>query len=68
MTTTHGGPRTPGPGKRLGRPAKPDAKIPMSVRLSPDVAEYLKAQANQSAAVEEAVRRGKGFKGWKKGD
>lgn len=64
MTTpnTHGGPRTPGPGRKLGRPLKADAKIAMSVRLSPDVAAWLRAQDNQSTAVEDAVRRSKGFR------
>lgn len=61
-TNTHGGPRTPGPGKSLGRPPKPDAKVPMSVRLAPDVAEYLREQENQSVTVEEALRRTKGFR------
>lgn len=61
-TNTHGGPRIPGPGKSLGRPPKPDAKVPMSVRLSPDVAEYLRTQENQSTTVEEALRRTKGFR------
>lgn len=59
---THGGQRTPGPGRKLGRPPKPDAKIAMSVRLAPDVVAWLRAQENQSAAVEEAVRRSKGFR------
>lgn len=58
----HGGQRTPGPGKSLGRPKKPDAKVPISLRVSPDVAEYLRSQPNQSEAVEAAVRRSKGFR------
>lgn len=59
---THGGKRTPGPGKSLGRPPKADAKVAVSVRLSPDVVAYLRSQENQSAAVEEALRRSKGFR------
>ena len=34
----------------------------MSVRLAPDVAEYLREQENQSVTVEEALRRTKGFR------
>ena len=65
MNRTHGGRRTPGPGKSLGRPPKPDAKVTIAVCVTPTVAEYLRS-VGASAAVEEAVRRSKGFRRWRK--
>jgi len=56
MTNNHGGPRTPGPGKHLGRPRKAAPKRPISFRLAPDLVDWLKQQPNQGAAVERALR------------
>ena len=63
MSGTHGGRRTPGPGKRIGRPPMAGGKREtMAFSLSPAVAEYLRAQANQSAFVDALVRRTNAFK------
>ena len=41
---------------RRGRPAK-DGAVKMSFRLAPDVAEEIRAAANQTEFVERAVRK-----------
>ena len=61
--SNHGGKRTPGKGKRLGRPPKENAKVAISGRVSPDVAEYLR-EVGLSATVEQVVRRSKAFREW----
>ena len=58
----HGGPRTPGPGKTLGRPASDLSKVAVSFRLAPDVAAWLKSRPNQGEAIEAVVRRSKAFR------
>jgi hypothetical protein len=60
MTNTHGG-------KRLGagRKPAPDAKKATTIKLSPDVLEFL-ATVNKSATIEAAVRKSKEFREWRK--
>lgn len=64
MAAQHGGPRVPGPGKKLGRPPKPDKKQTVSMRFSPDVAAFVRSQANYSQWTEDAVRRTAAFRKW----
>ena len=58
---THGGPR---PGS--GRPADPDAKVDLSLRVPPDVRAYLDTCENISETVAEVIRRTKAFRDWQK--
>ena len=59
----HGGSRTPGPGKSLGPPTKHGvAKVPISGRVTPEVADYLRATGNMSETIEGAARRSKAFR------
>ena len=60
----HGGVRTPGPGKRLGRPPKPDKKVNHTICVTPDVRVYLRHLG--SVEVEDWVRRSKSFREWHK--
>lgn len=62
MTSTHGGPRQPGPGKRIGRPPDPHRKQTACVRLSPDVLAFLRETGNVSVAIETVVRKTAAFK------
>ena len=58
----HGGKR-----KGAGRPARPDErKIPLAVKLAVDLMEYLASCENKTATIEEALRRSKGFREWRK--
>lgn len=60
---THGGPRVAGPGKKIGRPtdgAQP--KVTTSIRISPDVLDFLASTGNKSQAIEDIVRRTKAFR------
>lgn len=61
-----GGPRVAGPGKKMGRPAEDGAKVALSVRVPPEVREYLQTTGNISEAVAEIVSRTKGFREWLK--
>jgi len=60
---TRGGKRKAGPGKTIGAPPKRGtAKVPMSVRVTPDVSEFLRESGNASEAIETIVRRSKAFR------
>lgn len=60
---THGGPRVAGPGKRMGRPPKEDARsVGRAIRISEDVDAYLSETG--SGLVETLVRRTKAFRDW----
>ena len=65
MTENRGGPRTPGPGKKIGAPKKPDKKLPISAKVTPDVEAYLRS-VGVSIEIERAVRASKGFREWAK--
>jgi len=62
----HGGPRTAGPGKQMGRPTSDSSKRSLSLRVSPDVREFLDTVDNISETVDEMVRRSKVFREWKR--
>jgi hypothetical protein len=58
----HGGAR-----KGAGRPASPDErKIPLAVKIDRELAEYLATVESKTAAIEEALRRSKGFRDWER--
>ncbi len=63
---THGGKRTAGPGKKLGRPPKADAKIAYGTKLAPVVVEYLRQRANGAETIEVAIKRSKDFREWRR--
>jgi hypothetical protein len=56
-TKTHGGKRTAGQGKAIGRPREPGAKIPYGTKLQPLVVHYLWdcAAGNKRGECESAV-------------
>lgn len=58
-----GGKRKAGPGKKLGRPVKADAKQKYATKLAPDLIEYLR-QLNPHAAevIDKALRESDDFK------
>lgn len=65
MSKTHGGKRTPGKGKRLGRPPNEERKVAGSFRVSADVESYLR-EMGTSAEIERLARNSKRFKDWAK--
>lgn len=65
MPKKHGGKRTPGRGKRLGRPPKDSAKVAGSFRVSADVEAYLR-EMGTSAEIERLAKNSKRFKDWAK--
>jgi len=53
----HGGKRIPGPGKSLGpRPKHGVTKVPISGRVTPQVADFLRATGNISESIESTTR------------
>jgi hypothetical protein len=63
---THGGKRTPGPGKKLGRTPSPDPKIQKTYRLEREIVAYLATTGNATREIETKVKRSKGFREWKR--
>lgn len=62
MKIEHGGKR-----KGAGRKARPDErKVPLAVKLAVDLTEYLATVESKTGAIEEALRRSKGFRDWKR--
>lgn len=57
---TRGGAR---PG--AGRPKQEVTKQAKTLKLDPEVADYLRTTENQTATVEQAIRRSQGFRNWK---
>jgi len=55
----HGGKR-----KGAGRKPAPDRakKIPISIKVKPDLVEYLRSTANATATIEAAVERSMGYR------
>jgi len=47
-----------------GRPPKPDAKIPVTIGLTPETREFLRAQANQSEFIERLLRTSIEYDAW----
>lgn len=59
--TTHGGPR-PGSGRKPLPPGQ--AKIAVTMKIDPQVREYLRTLENATAEVERAVMATRKFKQW----
>jgi hypothetical protein len=59
---THGGKRD-----GAGRKPAPEgtAKVPMTIKVEPELREYLRACANATATIEDALKRSKAFREWK---
>lgn len=59
---THGGKR-----KGAGRKANPDErKVPIAVKIDRELSEYLATCESKTGTIEEALRRSKGFREWRK--
>lgn len=57
----HGGPRTAGPGKKMGKPSTPLSRnVAKSIKVSAMVAAYLKARG--TGIIEDELRASEGFK------
>ena len=58
-------------GKRKGAGRKPapagTVKVPMTIKVEPELREYLKQCANATETIETAVKRSKAFRDWKRG-
>jgi uncharacterized protein (DUF4415 family) len=52
--------------KQSGRPALRGRKIPVGIRLTPDVLEFCKQHPDGFTVLEDAVRKSKAFRDWKK--
>lgn len=60
--TDHGGKR-----EGAGRKARPDErKVPLAIKLAVELSEYLASRENKTATIEEALRRSRGFREWRK--
>lgn len=53
--------------KQVGRPKIPDKKIPVSVRLSPDVIRYLRLFDKPAVVVQLMIESSQDYKLWKSG-
>jgi len=54
-------------GKQVaGRPAPLGRKVPVGIRLTPDVLEFCKQHRDGFTVLEDAVRKSKAFRDWKK--
>ena len=50
-----------------GRKARPDErKIPLAIKLAVELSEYLATVESKTGTIEEALRRSKGFREWRK--
>lgn len=62
MRVTHGGKR-----EGAGRKARPDErKVPLAVKLTVELSEYLGTVENKTATIEDALKRSRGFREWRK--
>jgi hypothetical protein len=52
--------------KQTGRPAPLGRKVPVGIRLTPDVLQFCKQHSDGFTVLEDAVRKSKAFKEWKK--
>lgn len=59
-----GGVRAAGPGKKIGRPIDPNAKKQVSLRVPPEVRQYLDTVENISDLVTNMIRRSTAFRDW----
>ena len=57
-------------GKREGAGRKPaldgTAKLPMTIKVEPELREYLRQCENATEAIETAIKRSKAFRDWKR--
>jgi len=53
--------------KQSGRPAPLGRKVPVGIRLTPDVLEFCKQHPDGFTVLEDAVRKSKAFREWLKG-
>jgi len=58
----HGGKRTAGPGKRMGRPPVENPKVAISARVTSEVAAYLRSCENASCLIDSVIRRTRAFR------
>jgi hypothetical protein len=52
--------------KQIGRPAPLGRKVPVGIRLTPDVLEFCKKHPDGFTVLEDAVRKSKAFRDWLK--
>jgi hypothetical protein len=56
-------------GKRKGAGRKPapegTAKVPMTIKVEPELWEYLRSRENATEAIEAALKRSKEFRNWR---
>jgi uncharacterized protein (DUF4415 family) len=52
--------------RNAGRPAPLGRKVPVGIRLTPDIVEFCQQHPDGFVALENAVRRLKEFRDWKK--
>lgn len=52
--------------KPIGRPAPLGRKVPVGIRLTPDVLEFCQQHPDGFTVLENAVRASKAFREWKK--
>lgn len=63
MRVTRGGKR-----EGAGRKARPDErKIPLAIKIAVELSEYLATVESKTATIEDALRRSKCFRDWKRG-
>ena len=57
-------------GQRKGAGRKPSpegtVKVPMTIKVEPELREYLRQCENATEAIETAVKRSKAFRDWKR--
>lgn len=51
---------------KTGRPAPLGRKVPVGIRLTPDVLEFCKQHPDGFTVLEDTVRKSKAFRDWKK--
>lgn len=51
---------------KTGRPAPLGRKVPVGIRLTPDVLEFCKQHPDGFTVLEDAVRKSKAFRDWLK--
>ena len=60
--TNHGG-RRKGAGRK---PSPKTRKVPITLRLHPEIIDYLRSLENMTAETEAVLRRSKGFRSWRR--
>lgn len=52
--------------KCVGRPRLRNAKQVLAVRLAPEVMRYMRSVSNRAAVIDEAIRKSKGYREFRK--